>query len=153
MLGDHISALPFDLIGTESAAGLALTQAAGDLAVFPIPFKCILLYSALAITTTCGGDTTKPQVKMDIRPTAGSDTGRGDGDAGSFDLGTMAGGKFVYWMPGTRVELEPGQEVVMQLSQIAAGTGAAGAARPVLVVEHAAEAWANLDSAVAATEV
>jgi hypothetical protein len=150
MLGDHISSLPFDLTGTESAAGLALTQAAGDLAVFTVPFKCVLLYSALCVTTACAGLTTTPIVKLDKRPTAGSDTGRGDGDAGVFTLGTMAQGKFVYFMPTSRVELEPGQEVVMQLTQIAAGTGAAGACRPVLVVEHAAETWGNLDSAVAA---
>lgn len=150
MLGDHISSLPFDLIGTESAAGLALTQAAGDLAVFTAPFKCVVVYAALCVTTTCAGATTTPIVKMDKRPTAGSDTGRGDGDVGVFELGTTAQGKFMYFMPASRIELEPGQEVVMQLTQIAAGTGAAGACRPVLVVEHAAESWGNLDNAVEA---
>jgi hypothetical protein len=151
MLGDHISSLPVQLIGTASAAGLALTQAAGDLAVFTAPFPCDVLYAGLCVTTACAGATTTPIVKMDKRPTAGSDTSRGDGDVGVFELGTAAAGKFLYFMPTTRVHLEPGEEVVMQLTQIAAGTGAAGAVRPSLVVEHAAESWGNLDNAVDAS--
>ena len=74
-------------------------------------------------------------IKGDFRPTAGSDTGRGDGDAGDITVtADIAQGKGVYTeevatpaataVP-TKFKLDPGEQVVFEVTDAAdtAGTG------------------------------
>ena len=75
-----------------------------------IPF---LLLAGVVVTETCAGATTTPVVKFDRRPTAGSDTGRGDGDIANFVLGTTAAGKVLYDKAAVGTVLMPGDEVVV----------------------------------------
>ena len=71
------------------------------------------------------------QVKLDKRPTAGSDTGRGDGDVSIINLTTAhTQGKVVY--QNVNVTVNPGQEVVVEVTDI---TGAGDTADCVLWVE------------------
>lgn len=150
MLQQDINSLPGHYMLTPVATGVVLT-ATGDKVAFPIPYRCTLLYAALAMITTCAGGDATPVVKFDHRPTAGSDASRGDGDCGVFVLGTQAGGKMVYFKPTDRVTFEPGEEVIMEVTTAAAGGGAAGACRPVLVVRVHEEMPGNLSGMVAAT--
>lgn len=150
MLSPEPTSLPPHILGTPEAYGISLA-ATGDKMSFPVPFLCEVLYAGLVITATCAGATTTPIVKFDRRPTAGSDTGRGDGDLGGFALGTQAAGKTVYFKPPTRIVLEPGEEVIMQVTTAATGTGAGGSARPILVVRPRDEQFDNLAGMVLAT--
>lgn len=74
-------------------------------------------------------------IKADFRPTAGSDTGRGDGDVGDITVtADIAQGKGAYTeevaTPATpavpaKFEVDPGEQVVFQVTDAAdtAGTG------------------------------
>jgi hypothetical protein len=67
-------------------------------------------------------------VKVDKRPTAGSDSGRGDGDIGSIVRGTdadIAAGKGLFTRFTTPKELNPGEQAVVEVTNAAdtAGTG------------------------------
>jgi len=144
MLQQGTIALPCNyLVDYDDVEGIDMDQAAGDLAVFVIPCKCVVEYAAAVVTEVCAGTTSTPVVKFDKRPTAGSDTGRGDGDIGHLILGTSVAGKFVYDVAGRKTVLEPGQEVVLELITAAVGTPT-GHIRPVLVVTPRDEMFANL---------
>ena len=94
---DLLMPLPLDLfVGYDDAAGVDCDQAAADVGVFHVPFKCQVVRAQAVVTETCAGGTTTPIVKFDKRPTAGSDTGRGDGDIANLVLGTTAQGKVLY---------------------------------------------------------
>lgn len=145
-------ALPCNyLVDYDDIAGIDMDQSPADVAVFPIPFKCRVEYAGAAVTETCAGATTTPVVKFDLRPTAGSDTDRGDGDIANLVLGTTAAGKFMYDKAAIGTMLEPGQEVVVELTVQATGTGAAGHVRPALVVTPRDEMFANLSGATETT--
>lgn len=131
----------------DDVLGIDATQSAADVAVFEIPFKCTVKAAFLQITETCAGADATPVVKFDKRPTAGSDTSRGDGDLGHFALDTSAAGVALYDPVGVRTSLEPGNQVVVQLVTAAAGTGADGSFVPLLVVEYSPETWANISAA------
>lgn len=130
------------------AMGLDCDQTEKDLAVFSIPFPCEIYAVGGTVTETCGGETTTPVFKFDIRPTAGSDAGRGDGDAGVLNLGTTEAGKFAYDDSKRGTRLYPGQEIVCQLTTAATGTGAAGHIRPCVLVKYWPETFVNLSNAV-----
>lgn len=138
------------LVDYDDVEGIDMDQPAGDVAVFPIPFKCTVAFAALMVTEVCAGSTSTPVVKFDKRPTAGSDTGRGDGDIAEINLLTSAAGVFMYDLVGIKTELEPGEEVVVELATAAVGTPT-GHVRPVLVVNVRDEMWANLSNAVVTT--
>jgi len=145
MLQQGKVALPCNyLVDYDDTEGIDMDQAPADAAVFVIPYKCRVEYAGAVVIETCGGDTTTPEVKFDKRPTAGSDTGRGDGDIGHLKLLTTAQGKLMYDVAARGEELEPGQEVVFEITVQATGTGAAGHVRPVLVVTPRDEMFANL---------
>lgn len=85
-------------------------------------------------------------VKFDKRPTAGSDTGRGDGDVAVINLATThTGGKVVY-KDGLNVRIDPGQEVVAEVTD---ATGASDTARVILYLEPTWERPANNTAMVA----
>lgn len=144
----ELDPLYLDDYSDTEALGLDCDQSAADLAVFAINLPCVLEFVGGNITETCGGDTTTPIFKFDLRPIAGSDTGRGDGDCGVLELDTIAAGKFALDTGCAGLELAPGNEIVCQLTQIAAGTGAAGHIRPCVGVRYRPETWVNLDNVV-----
>lgn len=87
-------------------------------------------------------------VKFDKRPTAGSDSGRGDGDVAVLNLTTAhTGGKVVYKL-GLNVLIMPGQEVVAEVTD---ATGASDAARLILLLEPDPEVPANIPAMVLST--
>lgn len=130
------------------AAGIDCDQSAADFVIFTPPCKCSVVCSGLLVTETSAGATTTAEFKFDKRPTAGSDTGRGDGDVAHIKLGTTAAGNVVYAEPAEEVILLPGQEVVCEMTQAATGTGAAGHVRPMLLVRPIPERPVNISSMV-----
>jgi hypothetical protein len=150
MLQNQKVALPcVKMIDYDDTVGIDLDQTAADVARFVIPFACTVELAALVVTETCAG-TTPGVVKMDKRPTAGSDTDRGDGDIATFNMGTTAAGKMLYDLVAVDTDLEPGDEVVVQIST-APLTGPAGHFEPVLIVKVRDEIKANLADMVATT--
>jgi hypothetical protein len=148
MLGNQIVSLPcVYLVDYDDTAGVDADQAAADVAVFVIPFKCRVLYAGIAVTEVFAGGDSTPVVDFDSRPTCGGDGSRGAADIGHIVGGTAAAGTFLYDKAGVDEVLEPGEEVVVQLTTAAAGSGATGHFRPVLVVAPLAETMANLDNA------
>lgn len=148
MLQQGKVALPCNyLVDFDDTEGIDMDQSPADVAVFPIPFKCTVAYAALMVTEVCAGSTSTPVVKFDKRPTAGSDTDRGDGDIAEIALLTSGAGAFMYDLAGIKTELEPGEEVVVQLEIASVGTPT-GHARPVLIVHPRDEMWDNLANAV-----
>jgi hypothetical protein len=135
------------LIDYDDVLGFDCDQVAADAAVFVVPFKCRVLFAGLAVTETCAGADSTPVFEFDKRVTAGSDVGRGDGDIGHIVCSTAEAGTFLYDKAGVDEVLEPGEEVVVQMSTPAAGVDKAGHVRPVLVVAPMAETMANLDNA------
>jgi hypothetical protein len=145
-------ALPLTLfIDYDDAAGVDCDQTPADVGAFIVPFRCEVLLAGVVVTETCAGATTTPVVKYDKRPTAGSDTSRGDGDIATFVLSTTAAGKVMYDEAAVGTELNPGDEVIVELATQATGTGAAGHVRPFLLVEYLPETKANLAAMTAPT--
>lgn len=142
-----IALIPEYIVDYDDAAGIDADQSPADVAVFTIPYKCTVLRAMLVVTETCAGSTSTPVVAMDSRPTAGSDTDRGVADVANFALSTSAAGAAMYDDAGYGVELEPGEEVVVELVTQAVGT-ASGHFRPVLLVRYEPEAVGNLANMV-----
>jgi hypothetical protein len=87
-------------------------------------------------------------VKVDKRPTFGSDTSRGDGDVATINLATThTGGKVVY-SDGLDVDINPGEEVVFEVTDV---TGAGDVADLILLVEPRWEVPGNIAAMVATT--
>ncbi|HAJ28116.1 MAG TPA: hypothetical protein DCG53_12880 [Syntrophus sp. (in: bacteria)] len=140
-------ALPCNyLVDYDDVLGIDLDQAAGDVAVFVVPFKCEVVLPMLAISETCAG-TTPGQVDFDRRPTIASDTNRGAADIAHFAMGTTAAGKVLYDKVGVGTILYPGEEVVVQIA-VQPVTGPAGHFRPILLVKYCPETLANLPDMV-----
>lgn len=135
---------PLYFVDYDDAQGLDMDQSAADLAVFSIVEPCQLILSGAVVTEVCAGSTSTPVVKFDVRPTAGSDTSRGDGDAGELKLLTAAAGSVMVDKVGAGTVLEPGQEVVVQLVTAAVGTPT-GHIRPFLQVIPVHELLDNYD--------
>jgi hypothetical protein len=148
MLENYIIPLPVvKQIDYDDTAGIDLDQSAADVARILVPFKCEVVMAQLIITETCAG-TTPGVVKMDRRPTAGSDTGRGDGDIGDFAMGTTAAGKVLYDDVAKGTVLNAGDEIVVQITTQPV-TGPAGHFEPVLLVKPLSETKANQSDLVA----
>lgn len=135
----------FDAAGVTTA-GVDMDQTAADVGYFDIPFKCEVERAQLVITETNAG-TTPGQVKYDLRPTAGSDTDRGNGDIAHFNMGTTAAGKVLYDDVARGTILYPGQQVVVEIA-VQPATGPAGHIIPQLLVVPVPETAANLDDMV-----
>jgi len=148
---EQIKLDPQYIVDYDDAAGIDCDQTPADVAVFVIPFKCEFVMACCEVTEACAGDTTTPAAKFDKRPTGGNDTGRGDGDFGEFNLETTAQGKVMYDKVAQGQELEPGEEIVVELTTQASGTGAAGHIRPYILVKYMPETLANLSNMVETT--
>jgi hypothetical protein len=135
--------------GPETEAlGVDCDQAVGDFAVFsPGGQKMEVLMAGVTVTEVCAGTDSTPVFKFDKRPTAGSDTDRGDGDIGEITLGTTAAGKVMYDRSGAGEIIEPGEEVVFEMTT-RAETAASGHVRPFLLVRPISEEPVNLDNMV-----
>ncbi|WP_028316699.1 hypothetical protein [Desulfatibacillum aliphaticivorans] len=141
--------LPVKLVvDYDDALGVDLDQSPADVAVVAINQNCTLMEVGMLVTETCGGATSTPVVKFDKRPTAGSDSGRGDGDLGVLNLSTTSAGKVMYDHAGRGTRLEAGEEIVVQLTTMADGTGAAGHGRPYVKVRRSDEMPANMANMV-----
>jgi hypothetical protein len=148
MLENYVIPLPVvKQIDFDDTAGIDLDQVAADVARILVPFKCEVVMAQLIITETCAGST-PGVVKMDRRVTAGSDSGRGDGDIGEFAMGTTAAGKVLYDEVAKGTVLNAGDEVVVQITT-APVTGPAGHFEPVLLVKPLSETKANQTDMVA----
>lgn len=90
-------------------------NATGDKATFTVPpFKCILYQVAVTCASADAGGAT---VKFDIRPTAGSDTSRGDGDAGVVTIPAASqSGKVLVDTAFRGLSVTPGQQIVMEVT-------------------------------------
>ncbi len=142
-------ALPYCYsVDYDDTAGLDMDQATGDKGHFVVTFKCQVVQAGLVVTETCAGGTTTPIVAFDRRPTAGSDASRGSADIANIALATTAAGKVMYDEAARGTILYPGDEVVVELTQAASGTGSAGHVRPYLLVEFLPEMTANLTDMV-----
>ena len=149
---DLLISLPLDLfLDYDDTAGIDCDQTPADVGVFHVPFKCQVVRGQASVTETCAGATTTPVLKFDKRPTAGSDTSRGDGDIADLVLGTTAQGKTIYDEVAIGAVLEPGEEVVVEVAVQATGTGAAGHVRPELLVQQMPETKANMADMVVTT--
>ncbi len=134
----------------DDPLGIDMDQAAGDKAVFPVPQRCMVVYAGALVTEGCAGSTSTPVVKFDKRPTGGSDTDRGDGDIGELNLQTTPAGKLMVDQVAFGQELQPGEEVVVQLTTAAVGTPT-GHIRPVLMVKLADDTIVNLANVIETT--
>lgn len=138
-------------IDFDDALGIDTDQSPADMGCFIIPSKCEVFRAEVTVTETCGGDTSTPVVKFDLRPTAGSDTERGDGDIAELKLLTTVAGKVMFDEVAKGTVLEPGMEVMVELTTQAVGTGAAGHVLPSLLVKYLPESKANLSDLVETT--
>jgi len=141
-------ALPLhQFVDYDDVKGVDCDQAAADVGLFSIPFKCEVFRAQLSITETCAGASATPVVKFDKRPTAGSDTSRGDGDIANFACSTTAAGKHLYDEAAQGTVLEPGEEVVVELATRPV-SGPAGHFIPLLLVKYLPETVANMSDMV-----
>lgn len=131
----------------NDALGVDMDQAAGDVGSFIVPFKCEVFMAGGVVTEVCAGSSTTPVVKFDLRPTAGSDTARGDGDIANLVLSTTAAGKVMYDRAAVGTILEPGQEVMIELTTAAVGSPT-GHIKPFLLVKQLPEVFGNLSDLV-----
>jgi len=150
MLGsDLLISLPFTPeVALDDVTGIDMDQAAADVGVFPIPFKCAVHEAGAIVTETCAGADSTPEIDFDKRPTAGSDTDRGAADIGHLILSTTAAGKVMYDKVAEGTILYPGEEVVCELKVASVGVGKTGHVRPYLLVKQIAENDANLSDKV-----
>ena len=111
--------IPLPAQGISPNYGLIYSDSTGDKVIFSVPFKCEVVLVGVAVT---GASThaTGFVLKFDKRPTAGSNTGRGDGDIGvlSKTASTNEQGKVLYERVGSTapVMLDEGDEVVAELT-------------------------------------
>jgi len=124
---------PNYIVDYDDALGIDMDQAAADVAVFTFPAPVVVLCAGATVTEVCAGSTSTPVVKFDKRPTAGSDTDRGDGDIGHLLLLTAAAGTVMIDKVGRGTTIAAGEEVVVQLVTAAVGTPT-GHIRPFMQV-------------------
>jgi hypothetical protein len=90
-----------------------------------------IVRAVMAVITNAIGDPCV--IKVDKRPTAGSDTSRGDGDVAVLTISTTNGALGnVCYADGLDVEIKPGEEIVFEVTDAAA---ASDAAHLILLVE------------------
>lgn len=149
---DVLIALPLIMeLDYDDAAGIDLDQATGDVGSFIVPFKCEVVLAGAVVTETCAGGDSTPVVKFDKRDVAGSDGVRGDGDIAELKFLTAAAGTVLYDEVAVGEVLEPGEEVIIQLTVAAVGEGLAGHMKPFLLVKQLPETKANMSNMSATT--
>lgn len=148
--GDPISLRDHYIVDYDDALGVDMDQSPADVVVFSVDHSCMVKLAGAHVTETNAGTSTPGVVKFDKRPTAGSDTDRGDGDIATLNMGTTAAGKTIYDEVAVGTELNPGEEVVVEIATQPAGSPA-GHFRPFLLVEYLPETKANMTNMVATT--
>lgn len=129
---------------TTGTATLDLTST-GDKARWSPGFKKARIRGIGIAINAAPGDA--GVVKFDKRPTFGSDTNRGDGDVEIINLATThAAGAIIYTR--CNVQVNPGQEVVMEVTDASANVNAAKCS---LLVEYDEEQPANISAMVETT--
>lgn len=93
------------------------TNSTADIATFPVPYKA-KVRMVWALVNGSSSHATAFVIKFDKRITAGSDTGRGDGDIGTVSktAGSSQQGKFLYEIPSTLVTVEEGDQIIAQVT-------------------------------------
>ncbi len=144
----------FAFIGGGAAGAAQSLGSATDIHTFTIPFRCKPIRAGFTMTQTVSGGVS-PVVKFDRRPTAGSDTSRGDGDVGTLTIGaTRAQGYAVYEATDYKddgtgswvASLDEGDQVVVEVTT---ASSANGQGIPWLLVEVNPEQPANNSMMVA----
>ncbi len=109
----------------------ASLASAADVADFAPGYQPVIIRAVALVFTTSVNAT--GALKIDKRPTAGSDTGRGDGDIATINYTTVTGaqGKVVF-KENIDVELKPSEEAVAQVTD---ATPSAGNAHIILFFE------------------
>lgn len=117
------------------------TNSTGDKLVMTIPYKCIV-ERVFAVVEEASTHATGFVIKFDNRPTAGSDTGRGDGDVGALTktVSVSQQGKMLYEEPSSTITLNEGEQVV---AEVTTANGDACTAVVGIVVRPMAERPAN----------
>lgn len=101
--------------------------------------------AAVGIATVAGSST--GVIKGDKRPTAGSDSGRGDGDVFVMNVpNPLAQGKALY-KSGLNVRINPGEQVVIEVTTLVTGCSMDF----LLFVEPVPETESNSTNMVAST--
>ena len=117
----------------------------GDKATFTIAHKCVVKRVQCVITSTDAGGGT---IAFDKRPTAGSDTARGNADVGALTVpASNQQGKVIYRENATLVTLVPGDQVVCE---VLTDPGAGATMIPQLVVYYVPETEENMADMLAA---
>jgi hypothetical protein len=146
---DILIALPLHLaIDYDDPLGVDTDQSPADVGSFVIPFRCEVFLAGAVVTETCAGGSSTPVVDYDLRPTAGDETSRGAADIAHLVLSTTAAGKVLYDRVAKGTVLEPGQEVMVQLTTAATGGSKAGHVKPFLLVKQVPETLGNLSQMV-----
>ena len=117
---------------------IASTASTGDKGTIFVPFKCRVIRAQCLVS---GTEATALVVKFDHQPTAGSATGRGDGDIGDITF-TAANnqGKVFYDDAALGTLLDEGDAVVVQVTTASTGDKNVAA---MLVVEPIPEVPGN----------
>ena len=115
----------------------------GDWAPGLVPH--IIRAVALVVTNTIGA---AGVLKFDKRPTAGDNTGRGDGDVAVLNLATTHDAGEVVYKDGLNVLIKPGEEVVAEVTDV---TAAADTGHVIIWVEPAWENPSNNTKMIATT--
>lgn len=107
---DNIELTPLQVNGIA-------TDSTGDKGTIVVPFKCEVV-RAYALVNGNSTHATGFVIKFDERPTAGSDVGRGDGNAGilSKTAATNQQGKYLYEDPTARTTLVEGSQVIVEVT-------------------------------------
>lgn len=108
----------------------------GDLGTFTPAFPCEVVGFGYIVTTAIVDAAGGLVMKADKRPTAGSDTNRGDGDAGVMTLtsaqANAVAGKVLMCRPAQPLTVQPGEQVVIELTT----APDSGAALPFILYRH-----------------
>lgn len=131
-------------LGSESAVFSAAST--GDKAVFTPGMLPFVIRSVAVTLNASPGDA--GVIKFDKRPTAGSDSGRGDGDVAVLNLATTHSAGQVIYKDGLSVRIDPGEQVVAQVTDASAGVTAATVH---MLIEYIQENPANDANMVATT--
>lgn len=90
------------------------SNSTGDKATFTIHDRCTVKRIYCVVE---GTEATQCVVNFDKRPTAGSDTGRGDADVGALTFGASnRQGKYIYEDPTSTITLDEGDQVVVEVA-------------------------------------
>lgn len=122
LITDGSLAAAADIAGAKFAPGY-----------IPVTIRAVSL--VITDTIACAG-----VVKLDKRPTPGSDAGRGDGDVVTISIPNATAVGAVIYKDQLNVKINPGEEVVAECTDAA---GASGKATIKLIFEPSYEVPAN----------